>query len=401
MNWRENIKNVFRHPVFNRYTTVGVVWGMATLAAWLLKHPNNNFIIFRNVFWHVLHQMPLYAEYPEIYHDINHYGPSFSFIVAPFALFPVKFGYLLWLAAMSALLFIAIRTLPFERKKLLFIMWFCANELYTALCLAQFNIVIGAMLILIFVCIEKEKEVWAALLIVIGLFVKIYGIVGLAFFFFSHRKTKLILSLIGWSLVFFALPMLYSSPEYILRQYGEWLPDLIAKNAANHFSLFQNISLLGIVRKISGNPDYSDMWLIIPGLILFALPYLRTGQYASPTFRRMFLVSVMLFVVLFSTGSESSSYIIALTGVAVWFRGVPWKRPKGDIALLIFAFVLTSMSPSDLFPAFLYRPYVQPYALKALPCVLIWFKLIYEMMTRNYAAADNRTPELIPSSHKE
>ena len=401
MNWRENIKNVFRHPVFNRYTTVGVVWGMATLAAWLLKHPNNNFIIFRNVFWHVLHQMPLYAEYPEIYHDINHYGPSFSFIVAPFALFPVKFGYLLWLAAMSALLFIAIRTLPFERKKLLFIMWFCANELYTALCLAQFNIVIGAMLILIFVCIEKEKEVWAALLIVIGLFVKIYGIVGLAFFFFSHRKTKLILSLIGWSLVFFALPMLYSSPEYILRQYGEWLPDLIAKNAANHFSLFQNISLLGIVRKISGNPDYSDMWLIIPGLILFALPYLRTGQYASPTFRRMFLVSVMLFVVLFSTGSESSSYIIALTGVAVWFRGVPWKRSKGDIALLIFAFVLTSMSPSDLFPAFLYRPYVQPYALKALPCVLIWFKLIYEMMARNYAAAVNRTADLIPFSHKD
>ena len=115
----------------------------------------------------------------------------------------------------------------------------------------------------------------------------------------------------------------------------------------------------------------------------------------------MFLVSVMLFVVLFSTGSESSSYIIALTGVAVWFRGVPWKRPKGDIALLIFAFVLTSMSPSDLFPAFLYRPYVQPYALKALPCVLIWFKLIYEMMTRDYAAADNRTPEFSPSSHKE
>lgn len=59
MNWRENIKNVFRHPVFNRYTTVGVVWGMATLAAWLLKHPNNNFIIFRNVFWHVLHQLSL------------------------------------------------------------------------------------------------------------------------------------------------------------------------------------------------------------------------------------------------------------------------------------------------------------------------------------------------------
>lgn len=400
MNWRENIKNVFRHPCFNRYTTVGVVWGIAVLAAWLLKHPNNNFIIFRNVFWHVLQQLPLYVEYPEVYHDINHYGPSFSLIIAPFAIFPVKFGYLLWLAAMSALLFMAVRSLPFERKKILFTMWFCANELYTALGVAQFNVAIGAMLILIFVCIEKEKDVWAALLIVVGTLVKIYGIVGLAFFFFSRHKTKFILSLIGWGLVFFALPMLYSSPEYILNQYCEWFPDLIAKNAANHFARFQNISLLGMVRKISGNPDYSDMWLIIPGLILFALPYLRIKQYAFPAFRRMFLVSVMLFVVLFSTGSESSSYIVALTGVAIWFWGVPWKRSKGDIAMLIFAFIITSMSPSDLFPSSIYRPYIHPYALKALPCVLIWFKLIYEMMTRDYAAKDERVPEFNPSVRK-
>ena len=82
------------------------------------------------------------------------------------------------------------------------------------------------------------------------------------------------------------------------------------------------------------------------------------------------------------------------------FWGVPWKRSKGDVALLIFAFILTSMSPSDLFPAFLYRPYVQLYALKALPCVLIWFKLIYEMMTRDYAAKDERVSEFSPSVHK-
>ena len=35
----------------------------------------------------------------------------------------------------------------------------------------------------------------------------------------------------------------------------------------NMFADPQNISLLGVVRKISRNPDYSDMWLIIPGLI--------------------------------------------------------------------------------------------------------------------------------------
>lgn len=92
-----------------------------------------------------------------------------------------------------------------------------------------------------------------------------------------------------------------------------------------------------------------------------------------------------MFVVLFSTGSESSTYIIAFVGVALWFVAVPWKRSRWDIALMIFAFILTSLSPSDLFPKFIRKIYVQPYALKALPVVLIWFKLIYEMMVRNYS----------------
>ena len=73
-----------------------------------------------------------------------------------------------------------------------------------------------------------------------------------------------------------------------------------------------------------------------------------------------------MFVVLFSTGSESSTYIIAFVGVALWFVAVPWKRSRWDIALMIFAFILTSLSPSDLFPKFIRKTYVQPYALHSL-----------------------------------
>ena len=79
-----------------------------------------------------------------------------------------------------------------------------------------------------------------------------------------------------------------------------------------------------------------------------------------------------------------STYIIAFCGVAIWYKCVPWKRTKWDLALLIFAFILTSMSPSDLFPKYLRQTYVIPYALKALPCVIIWLKLSYELLTRNY-----------------
>jgi hypothetical protein len=96
----------------------------------------------------------------------------------------------------------------------------------------------------------------------------------------------------------------------------------------------------------------------------------------------------MMFIVLFSTGSESSGYITPLIGVVIWYTAAPWKRTKWDVALLVFVFILSSMSPSDLFPAYLRREFVQPYALKALPVTIVWFKLCYEMLTKDYAPQD-------------
>ena len=232
---------------------------------------------------------------------------------------------------------------------------------------------------------EREREGTAAFLVMLGTFVKLYGIVGLAFFFFSRHKARFAMWLAVWAAVFFVLPMAISSPEYIVGQYKAWWVSLTEKNADNMFSGGQNQSLLGLVRKISRCPSYSDLWLIVPGLAAFALPYLRRGQWRHEAFRCAFLASTLLFVVLFSTGSESSTYIIALTGAALWYVKAPWQRSRLDVALMVFAFILTSMSPSDLFPAYLRKHYVQPYALKALPCVLIWIKLVVEMTTRDYA----------------
>jgi len=66
---------------------------------------------------------------------------------------------------------------------------------------------------------------------------------------------------------------------------------------------------------------------------------------------------------------------------------IPWLRNRCDLALIIFAFIITSMSPSDLFPREIWRQLIKPYSLKALPVAIIWFKLIYEMMTKDYDLA--------------
>jgi len=220
--------------------------------------------------------------------------------------------------------------------------------------------------------------------------VKLYGIVGLAFLFFSRHKLRLLMSCLLWGAVMFVAPMLISSPEYVVGQYQEWLAALTSKNGENIGSIAQNISTLGLFRRISGNTAYSDLWVIGPALAMFAIPYLRVGQYRHKGFRQTLLASVLMFTVLFSTGSESSGYIIALVGVVVWYTAAPWQRSRWDVGLMVFAFVLTSLSPSDLFPAYLRREWVQPYALKALPVTLIWLRLCYEMCFREYAPENHQ-----------
>ena len=378
----------FHKPFFSNPRTLFGLWTLLAVVAGLTKiapHRHNNFLIFRGVFWHTIQKLSLYDFYPTEYNDHNHYGPIFSLVIAPFAVVPDAIGLLGWLVVLALGMYYAVRRLPLEEGRQIFLYWFCAHELLTALQMQQFNIAIAAIIIGSFAAIEKGREVTAAFLIVLGTFVKLYGVVGLAFFFFVKRKPRFILALIGWSVVCFVAPMLISSPEYVVGQYVEWYERLAAKNGENTFSLMQNISLLGMIRKISGSASYSDLLVILPGLVLFGLPYLRFGQYRHLAFRYAILSSVLLFVVLFSTGSESSTYIIPFAGIALWYTTSPWKRSGWDVALLVFAFVLSSLSPSDLFPRSLREAYVLPYALKALPPTLIWLRLSYELLTRDYA----------------
>lgn len=392
------------------YRTVLGLWLIVGVVAALCKLPadrHNNFNIYMGVFRHAIDGLCLYGEYPAEYGDSNYYGPLFALLAAPFALLPTWAGMVLWCVSLSMLLYVAIRRSTLSDHAQVFILWFCAHELLTALFMQQFNVAIAAILVFAFAMVEREKDHWATLAIVVGMLVKLYGVVGLAFFFFSKHKGRYIASFVGWTLLLFALPMLFTSPAYIVGQYQEWALALGGKGDANLLTLMQNISLLGFVRKVGyacafGMPalrdvlhgisapesclwtNYSDLWVIAPGLLLFALPYLRFRQWENASFRAMFLASVLMFVCLFSTGTESSGYIVALVGVVIWYACVPWKRNGWDLALLIFCFILTSMSPSDLFPPVVRREWIIPLSLKALPVIIIWLQLCVEMLIKDY-----------------
>lgn len=363
------------------------------LSRWLRDVFDLDYSIFYHSFWHAWQQMPLYIIYPE---DGNYflYGPLFTVLMAPLAVLPYQMGRLLWMLIITVVPFWSIRKTCFTRYQQVFILWFVAAEAYLCTLDSESNSLILAILIFSFYLIDKEEDRWAALLIALGTTTKLFGIVGLAFLPFSHHKLKLIGWTAAWTAILLVLPMLVFGVDYISQQYLAWYDVLVHKNELNQFAAGQNVSLLGIVRKVSGCATYSDLWLMIPGMVLFALPYLRFKQYKHAAFRQTILASVLMFIILFATSSENYGYIIAMTGVAIWYTAAPWKRSKWDVALMVLAFIFTSMSSSDLFYKPLWREVIKPYSLKALPVTIIWLKLTYELCKRDYEDCNDTHPVL-------
>ena len=269
--------------LLNNKKIILVIWillaSISAIKQYLIGN-DNNYLIFKNVFYHTLEQKSLYATYPDLYFDHNHYGPIFSLFIAPFALLPDGIGMVLWCLFNALVLVYVIRQINLESNKINLVLWICAHEFLTAILGQQFNPIMTSIIILSYVLIEKEKDFWSACLIVLGTFIKLYGIVGLAFFFFSKNKMKFIGSLAIWSIVFFLLPMAISSPEFILNSYSEWFTRLVEKNNENaSLNSMQDISIMGMVRKTLNMPHLSNMLFLIPGLLLFGLSHLLVSPF--------------------------------------------------------------------------------------------------------------------------
>jgi hypothetical protein len=388
-NYIPGVKQSMIKLIYSKHL-VYTVWfgvGLFIVLRGLINHqPPNNYLIFKHNFLNVIHQQNLYTPQPEYYYDRNHYGPVFSLIIAPFALLPDGVGVVLWVLFNAFILFKAIQLLPLKNDSYIIILLLCANDIVASSIFFQFNPIITALIIFSFYFIRKKQNFWAALMIALGTFTKLYGIVGLAFFFFSDNKLKLIAGLVFWSAVLFVLPMAISSPEFILKTYSAWYHDLLAKNTENVSSDLQDISVMGIVRRVFNYPDFKNIFVIAPAIFIFALSYIRVKYFKSIQYQLLILASVLIFTVIFSSSAESPTYIIAFCGAAIWFMNLNRPVTILEVSLLVFAIIVTSFPFADIFLKTITTTYIRPYKLKALPCLLIWLKIVSETLTRDFAS---------------
>lgn len=356
---------------------------------WQLKyfrHINNNYHIFSASYFHIRDHVNLYLHYPKEYGDLFIYGPLFTVFIAPLSLMPEAWGFFFWEIINTVVLLYAIHQLPFTNKVKMFILLFCAIEFANCIAYMQFNSIIAAIIILSFILVKKEKEQWATLLIVMGALIKIYPVVGLAFFVFSKHKPKFIGYTFVWAVVCWCLPVIISGPSFLIQSYHDWVAALSLKNTGNiGLTTGQDMCIMGVTRRLLQSTAVPNWPFLLSGAIIFGIPLLRYRQYVSLKFQVQVLCSALLMVVIFSTASEHPTFIIATAGAVIYM--MMQKRPFTplNIVFLVLLLVFTGLGPTDAFPRFM-RVWMQNYAVKAWPCIIIWFKIAYELIFNDFTA---------------
>lgn len=340
----------------------------------------DNYLIFEGVFRHVVQEKYLFSYYPDEYVSFNNYGPAFSLVIAPFASLPTYIGCFLWAMANAAALFYALKLLPIEEKQRILVFWIVLIEMMTSIHSVQFNPMFTAFFIFSYVFTIRGKDWLATLFIALGFLTKLYGIAGLAFFFFSRNKLQFALSFIAWMAIIVVAPIVYSSADYIMQSYEDWYYQIIKRNQQNidnsRTAGMQDISVPGMIRRIFHYYGPIDLPIIAVAGTLFGIPLLKKQNQQQAKFGLSYLALVLISVVIYSSAAESPTFVIAVTGAAIWF--ILQEKPLSIYvkSLLVLLFILTILSPTDLIPPYIRINIILAYSLKALPCFIIWCWLI-------------------------
>jgi hypothetical protein len=114
------------------------------------------------------------------------------------------------------------------------------------------------------------------------------------------------------------------------------------------------------------------------GVIAQLAPLARRRCWSDADFRLRYLCSLLVFVVIFNHQAESPSFVIAVTGIAVWF--MTSERGPLEVALMALTLLIVSVSSTELVPHALQRDVFVQYRLKTVPCVLAWLVMQAELL---------------------
>lgn len=334
----------------------------------------NNYVIFKNSFFHLLQGKNIYQWFPGEQWDLYKYSPFFSLFFSLFAYFPDFIGLTLWSLLNSLIVFFAISKLPgFSKEKKSWILLYCFIEMLGSIQNTQSNGLMAGLMILAFVFLEESNYFLAAFCIVFSIYIKIFGAVAFSLYLLYPNKLRMAGWTIFWMVLMAVLPAMVTGFPQLGELYKHWYALLKEDQQAS-----QGISLVGIIDTWF-NTDVSKSLITGLGVVLFCIPFIRISRFRIVEFRILALCSVLLWTIVFNHKAESPTFIISMCGIAIWF--FCRERSWGDMFLFILAFILTTLSVSDIFPPSVKENFIRPYRIKGLMSIIIWLKIIFEMIS--------------------
>jgi hypothetical protein len=332
----------------------------------------NNYIIFKQSFFHLAEQKDLYHDYPAEHWDYYKYSPTFALFMAPFAALPDPAGLIAWNLLNVLVLFFAMWKLPLlTNKTRLFALGFILIELITSVHNSQSNALLAGLILFAFLALEKKQIFFAAFLIVLTGFIKIYGLTALCLFIFYPQKLKAATYTIVSIILLAALPLLLIPFSQLTFLYHSWL-DLLK----NDHSVSVGLSVVGWLYTWFG--IQAKKLVVIIGAVLLLIPLIRHRYFSELKFRLWFLCSVLVWMVIFNHKAELPTFIIAVCGIATWFFS---QKPKiENIILVALVFIFTILSSTGIFPRDFREKYIEDYVFKAVPCILVWLKITADLL---------------------
>ena len=333
----------------------------------------NNYVIFKNSFLNLVQQKDLYQLYPQLQWDLYKYSPTFALFFGVFAWLPNIVGLILWNLLNAGVLVWAVRALPaLSDKKKAFILLYILVELVGSVQNSQSNALMAGLMIGAFAMAEKQRFIFALVLVICSVYIKLFGLAGFAIFIFYPQKLKNAIACIVITAVFFILPLIVVPFNQLLFLYKSWGVLLKQDNDAS-----LGLSIFGWLQTWF-NVVVPRAWVLAAGLLVYFIPFTRLSLYKNIAFRYGILASTLLWVIVFNHKSESPTFIIAVAGVALWFCNS--NRRLIDVLLLVAVFIFTMLSPTDIFPHVVKDRIFIPYVVKAVPCIVVWLVISYRLI---------------------
>lgn len=373
--------------LWEKYTPVFAVYMLAiilvTLQSYLLPLQSygtegflythyNNYIIFKQSFFHLIQHKNLYHWYEPEQWDLFKYSPSFALLFGVFAYLPDPVGLLIWNILNVGCLIVALVQVPrLPDRARVIMLFFILVEVVISIQSTQSNALIAGLLVLAFIAMERNRPMLAAVLITSTVFIKLFGLFGFGLFLFYPCRWKGAMAAAMSMILFAFLPLIVLSWSELMMQYQGWY-DTLAEDRVE-----TGLSVLGWFQSwfgLNANPNT----VVLIGFLMLLVPLLRWRCWIYYPFRLMALASVLIWVVIFNHMAESPTFVIAVTGAGIWFFAR--SRPGYQQFWLWFILLFTSLSTTDLFPKDFQLSVVEPFVLKAVPCIALWVWITIEML---------------------